>query len=295
MTGPSGPPGSEVPESAVSELHALYRDAARAEPGALLDRSILEAARAELKADQMMKSRRPRPWWRSWLPVTSAIAVALIGLSVTWRVIDEQERDLRQELKAAQGAPAGSGDTAASAPPARRAAEAMPTIAGAAPPAATGRRAGSAAVKDSAVGVPEPPAMSAPAAPAAMAPPPPEQAVKKRQRAETDELPERRDAGFAAESASAPLRQAGKLEAGSLGASGATAADSVARPAANSAAKSVAVPTTQAADPPTADAWLKHIRELRAAGRVAEAAQSLARFRVRYPDFALPADLLDLK
>ena len=293
MTGPAIPPGPEAP--AVSELHALYRAAAQAEPSALLDRGILEAARAELKAEQATKSRRSKPWWRGWLPVTSAIAVALIGLSLTWRVMDEQERDLREELKAAQGARGSSAETAGSAGAAQRAAEA-PSLRSASPPAEeTRRRAESAAAKDSLPGVPEPPAMPVPAAPAAIAPAPPEQAMKKTQRAETDELRERRDAATAAQSASGPARQAGKLEAGSLGASGAAAADILARPAANSAAKSVAVPTTQAADPPTADAWLKHIRELRAAGRSAEAAQSLARFRARYPDLVLPDDLLNLK
>ena len=39
------------------------------------------------------------------------------------------------------------------------------------------------------------------------------------------------------------------------------------------------------------DVWLQGVRDLRAAGRDAEAVQSLARFRQRYPDFPLPADL----
>jgi len=48
-------------------------------------------------------------------------------------------------------------------------------------------------------------------------------------------------------------------------------------------------------DGETPEAWLKHIRELQSTGRNAEAAQSLARFRVRYPDHVLPADLVKLK
>jgi hypothetical protein len=65
-----------------------------------------------------------------------------------------------------------------------------------------------------------------------------------------------------------------------------------AKPAAKSAVGSVSMPPPDAATP---EAWLNRIRELRAAGRGAEAAQSLVRFRARYPDFALPDDLLDLK
>jgi hypothetical protein len=58
------------------------------------------------------------------------------------------------------------------------------------------------------------------------------------------------------------------------------------------AADSLALPAPDAATP---DAWLKQIRELRAAGRTADAVQSLARFRTRYPDYAVPGDLLNLK
>ena len=285
MTRSTLPPEPEVPESTVSELHALYHEGSKAEPGLMLDRSILDAARAEVRADRATK--RQTRWWKNWLPVTSVIAVAVIGLSVTWRVMDEQERHLREEMSAAGAA----NETAGRAVPAERPADAKPSLDATAPAAEKSRRVESRAVKDAAVGVPEPAAMSAPATPATMAPAPAEQALKKEsRRAETDELRERRDAGAAANSASGPARQSGKLEAGSLGtaSSGEAAADSVARPS----AKSVAAPAIDAATP---DAWLKYIRELRAAGRSADAAQSLARFRARYPDLVLPDDLLNLK
>ncbi len=298
MTGPVMPPRPEAPESVVSELHALYREAKQAEPSAMLDRGILDAARAELQAKHALRSKRPRTWWQGWLSVASAIAVALVGLSVTWRVMDEQERDLRQEMKAAQGVRERSADTAGSAAPAQPAAEIPPLPSAPAPAAEKSRRAESAVVKDAPPGVPEPVALPAPAAPATMAPAPVEQAAKKIQRAEIDELRERRDAGSAAESAPAPSRQTGKLEGRSLGASAGSeiAADALAKPAANVSAKSIAAPVAQpAADAATPEAWLKHIRELRSAGRSAEAAQSLARFRARYPDLVLPDDLLNLK
>lgn len=60
-------------------------------------------------------------------------------------------------------------------------------------------------------------------------------------------------------------------------------------PAADSIAPSL---STRPDDATTPEAWLELIRKHRAAGRNAEAAQSLARFRMRYPDYVLPADLI---
>lgn len=295
MTGPVIPPGPEAPEPVVSELHALYREAARAEPGATLDRGILDAARAELEAGRAKKSRRPKPWWRVWLPVASAFAVALVGLSVTWRVMDEQERALRQEMKAAQGAGESSVDTARSVAPAQSAGKAARLPRAPAPAAEETRRPESAVAKDAPPAVAGPAPFPASAAPAAVPPAPAEQTLKKIQRAEADEWRERRDAGAAADSA-APVRQAGKLEARSLGVGAGSEATSevLVKPGANVSAKSVAGPQA-AAEAANPEAWLAQIRDLRAAGRSAEAAQSLARFRARYPDFVLPEDLLNLK
>ena len=102
MTRSVLPPKPEVAESTASELQALYREAAQAEPDAMLDRKILDAARAELRSAGEAKARRRRPWWQGWLSAASALAIALVGLSLTWRVMDQQERDLRQEMKAAE-------------------------------------------------------------------------------------------------------------------------------------------------------------------------------------------------
>ena len=300
MTHSDLPPQPEVPESSVSALHALYREGATAEPSLTLDRCILDAARAELQISGAAKARRPAPWWKSWLPLTSAIAIAAVGLSVTWRVMDEQELHLREEMRAVQA----EGKRAGRAAPAERPVEVQPSPNVQALATGESRRADSVLVRDAPIGVPEPEvkpapaALAAPAAPAAMAPMVVEEVLKKGRRAEADQLPDRRDASSAAEAASGPARQMGKLEAGGLAAdsSGEKGADSFARPSAgsvaNSASKSVAAPAVDAATP---EAWLKHIRELRAAGRSAEAAQSLARFRARYPDLVLPDDLLNLK
>jgi hypothetical protein len=88
---------SEMPESNRRELQALYREAATDEPGPMLDRSILDAARAELKS-AAASNARPVPWWKGWLPATTAIAAVVVGVSLTWRVMDEQERQLREEI-----------------------------------------------------------------------------------------------------------------------------------------------------------------------------------------------------
>jgi hypothetical protein len=278
----------------VSALHALYREGATAEPSLTLDRSILDAARAELRVNRATQARPPAPWWKSWLPVTSAIAIAAVGLSVTWRVMDEQERHLREEMRAVQA----EGERAGRADPAQRPAETQAAVNAQAPVAEKSRRGESAAVRDAPIAIPQSEAKPAPATPAAIAPMVAEEVMKKGQRAETDQLRDRRDASAAAEAAPGPSRQMGKLGAGGLaaGSSAEKEAGSLAKPSGasvvQSAAKSMAAPAADAATP---EAWLKDIRDLRAAGRVAEAAQSLTRFRARYPNFVLPDDLLDLK
>jgi hypothetical protein len=304
MTRPVSSPLPELPESTVNALHALYREGATAEPSLALDRSILEAARAEVQVSGATQTRRPAPWWKSWLPVTSVIAVAVVGVSVTWRVMDEQERHLREEMRAQQA----EGERAGRVVPAQRPAETHPAFNAPVPVAEKSRRAESAVVRDAPIAVsqpeakPAPAVLAAPAAPTAIAPMVAEEVMKKSQRAETDQLRDRRDASASKEAASSPTRQMGKLEAGGFaaGSSGEKGADLLARPSTGSAvnsvaqsvAKSVAAPAADAATP---EAWLQHIRELRTGGRSAEAAQSLTRFRARYPDFLLPDDLHGLK
>lgn len=110
MTRSGLPSEPAVPDPSVGELQALYREAASEEPGPALDHRILDAARAEVQAAR--RAKRPPPWWRGWLPLTSAIAVAAVGLSLTWRVIDQQERELREETNAAGAADARPGKPA---------------------------------------------------------------------------------------------------------------------------------------------------------------------------------------
>ena len=76
-------------------------------------------------------------------------------------------------------------------------------------------------------------------------------------------------------------------------------AEAVSELAAKSMTKRMASPAMNkeadaANDLATPEAWLDQIRKLRTSGRNAEAAQSLERFRKRYPDMALPDDLLEV-
>jgi hypothetical protein len=253
MSASAVPPKPDLSESATSELQALYREAATEEPGPSLDRTILATARDELRP--AVAPRRQTPRWRSWFAATSAIAVAVLGLSLTLRVMDEQERDRREEIGAGQAAT----DSASKAAPAELPAATKP--ASRVPKPAPGAPA--ARSQDAAPVPARPPAVEPqafPAAPPAMAPAPaaPQESMQKSRRAEGDDARETtRDAR--AGSLAAPASALGKLEV------------------------------------PAPEAWLQQIRDLRASGRNAEAIQSLARFRGRYPDFVLPDDLANLK
>ncbi|MFZ4539176.1 hypothetical protein [Propionivibrio sp.] len=302
MTRPVLPPAPEVPDSTVNELHALYHQVAGDEPSLMLDRCILNAARAEVQSHGTTESRPQAPWWKRWLAPASAIAVAALGLSLSWHVMDQQERDMREEMSATQAERKGEDDASGQIAPAAKPDPAQPSSKTQA--STTTRRAETKAARNSPAEIQEqaaPPARGlpaelmvappAPAAPAFIAPPmPAHEAQKKSKRAEVDEPREKRDTRDAVSAGSGLAHPLGKLEARQPGpdSSASAAADYSSDSTANATAKS-------ADDAATPEAWLKHIRELRAAGRNAAAAQSLARFRLRYPSFMLPDDLINLK
>ena len=128
---------------------------------------------------------------------------------------------------------------------------------------------------------PEPRAFGVPTAPAPAVALPQEVEAKKAARSGVREMESRRDAAVQ-DAAPALSRAAPKLEAARSGAGNEAAGAITVAPAAK-------VVGERDADSP--EAWLQRVRDLRAAGRDAEAVQSLARFRQRYPDFPLPADL----
>ncbi|HET6720318.1 MAG TPA: hypothetical protein VFH22_11755, partial [Rhodocyclaceae bacterium] len=99
-----------------SELQALYRAAAQAagdEPDARLDARILAAARTASGERQARRQRPPAAWWKRWLVPVSVTAVAVLGVSLTLRVNEEQAA-LEAARQMAEAPPAGR---SASAPP----------------------------------------------------------------------------------------------------------------------------------------------------------------------------------
>ena len=306
MTRPIIPPKDPIPDSTVSEIHALYREGAgAAEPGPSLDRAILDAARADLRADNGAKQRRQLPWWKRWIPATTAIAVAVIGLSFTLRVSELQESDL-SAVTGAMEPKRDDAKIAADKVPGKAALSDHPTRSQAASKAEvpkpnqndeskSGQNFSSAVREMTARPAPAAERRAIPArqgpspggaaqAPETMAQPVPASEPQKKSlrsdgygRLEKSESDASGAAG--AELARPPLRR----EAEHIGVSSRDG------PAADSIAPSL---STRPDDATTPEAWLELIRKHRAAGRNAEAAQSLARFRMRYPDYVLPADLI---
>lgn len=279
------------PEPSESELLALYHEASDAEPGSLLDQRILAAAKADLLLDQK-RNRRSSPWWKSLLVPVTTVAIGVLGVSLTWRVVDQQEQELRAitsptDDAVVEQAPAES--VTAPPPVTQEKKEPRPEAKAVSKPVAPEVKKSSPArqleAKDRAQPLDSaPPAKPAPAvgaAPAPMAAPQSVQPAPAQEcSAEAEALPFAGEIGESSVAGKAEM--AAPIAKRRLDNSRAQLADSAALPHA-------------ADDGETPEAWLKHIRELQSVGRDAEAAQSLARFRARYPDHVLPADLRDLK
>lgn len=306
MTRPIIPPKDDVADSTVSEIHALYREGVEAaEPGPGLDRAILDAARAELRAANTAESRRNSPWWKQWIPATTAIAVAVIGLSLTLRVSELQDSDLSTATSstepkrdsAVSGTEKLTGKATLSDHPTRSQAASKAEAPksnqndesksdqdfssavrekAARPTSAAERRAIPARQESSGDRAAQAPAATAQPVPAS-------EPQKKSLRIDAPERLEKSKSDNSGTAGTELARPPARLEAEHYG------AGSRAGTAADSIAPSVSKLPDDAATP---EAWLKLIREQRASGRSAEAAQSLARFRVRYPNYVLPADLI---
>ena len=295
MSTPASPKQKDLPESAVSELHTLYREGAADEPDAMLDRRILDAARSALHEDQTRKANHTTSWWKTWAKPASVFAIMILGISLSWNVMDEQERTMRDELISAErthelASQAKTKDTrtapaaTAQAPmqeTATKDAAAMaekkqgvaPQVAPVAEPQAFPARQDSAKSEASATG--------SLVKPSAVADAPAEVELRKSVAAPAAPPP--------AILAPAP---AAALAMPAADASAERANKSSAKRLASTALSKESDATDDAANP---EAWLDQIRKLRAAGRNAEAAQSLERFRKRYPGVALPDDLREVK
>ena len=108
MTGSIGKttrdPAMPAERAEVDRLyHAAVAERADEQPSPQLDQRILAAAHAEVAQAKAVKNVR-LPWWRRYFAPASAVIVALFGLTVAWRVMDEQELAQRQQLAAVGGA-----------------------------------------------------------------------------------------------------------------------------------------------------------------------------------------------
>lgn len=236
------------------KLSRLYRESARVEPPAALDRAILEAARRAAEPG----SGHRRPWWRRWAVPVTAFATLVLTVTLTLMVQHERERsEVGPESVPAEAAPAAPAPQPAAAPESAKAdaagAAAVPRQRPPAPPVPSKRMqdAGAPATqpfvreaKDAAPEAAEPlPQREIPEArPAAPPPAAPASADSAERRART-----------------APLLR--KQEFPAL------------------------------AEPRPPEAWIEEIRQLRKQGRDKEAAEMLAELRKTYPDHSLPEDL----
>jgi len=240
-----------------AQVSARYRELAREEPSARLDAAILGAARA----------RAARPGVRRWAVPVSLAAVLVLSVIVTTRIHEEAPY-------LESGAPAPAGRTAEPAtPPAPAPAE----------PKTAGKIARDA---------PQPLQRSQ----ARQEPAKPELRADMAKRS----LEEREAARFAAAPAAAPepaaeAQAARPAEQSTADAASAPAAAGLSadRMAASRAAPAPAPMAARerkerAAFEESPEKWLDHIARLRGESRDAEADESLARFRRRYPDYKIP-------
>jgi hypothetical protein len=239
-----------------ARISARYRELAREEPSARLDAAILGAARA----------RAARPGVRRWAVPVSLAAVLVLSVIVTLRIHEEAP-----DLESGAVSPAEPKTKAATPAPAPAEAKTAGKIATEAP----------RLLKRSE---------------------PKQEPAKPQLRADMAKrsLEEREAAPFATAPAAAPApaadaqaaRPAGQSAAGAVSVPPA-AGSSADRMAASRAAPAPAPMAARERSEPAAfeespEKWLEHIARLRGEGRDADADESLARFRRRYPDYRIP-------
>lgn len=296
------------------DLSQLYRDAARDEPPAALDRMILEAAWTE--AARTARAVR-RPWWRSWLAPVTAFATVVLTFTLTLLVHQERERE-EAKARSEQHKPAAPAQAPAAAPsePAAptmkqdradtpRPAEPAPVpqrlqrgertarpgdLSSVPPRESEGRRADApplgkampeafpGAMKEEAAAPVQ--SRSQEAGPAPVAP------------ASGDSLPAPPPPAAVAPAAPRPAPFPQPAPAAEAKRKAAPAAG-----AATGAATEISRMRDGRAEPledralRAPEDWLEDIRALKRQGREREAQEALARFRRAYPDYALPGDL----
>jgi hypothetical protein len=243
-----------------SEISALYRDGANAEPAPALDAAIRAAAREAL-GERPAAAPRPQPWWQRWRLPVGVFATLVLTFSLTLLVERERARDL-EPAPAAVPVPPRVDERAASASPAAGEAQRQR----AAPP----QKSAPAIRRDELPQEPRAAEAAATTAPAAQPPVPIAPPAL----------------GGAAAPAAAEQRSSVEMFKARPAAEGAMA-DRVA-PAAPQMKREAKAAAPAVRSP---EAWLEEIRRLRREGRAAEALAQLDEFRRTHPDYVLPDDL----
>lgn len=301
------------PDPRDPRLDVAYRDAANDQPPAAIDERIRAAARRAVAAGpQSLEARArvdaQRSWVARWRVPVSIAATVLIAVTLSYMVQDEEVRKARIDGVPTGPAPAQESSAAPPPPaPAAPGAKAQEAPAPAAPPAPAKRAA--PAADTAAASRTEPAAVPFPASPPAVRQAPAEleasaSADRARENAALAKELEQRQAGLerrVAEEARTTADQ--RLQS-------APAPTAVPAPAPAPMAKPDPSRERALADRPagrlereavsgraeqkvrTPEEWLEDIRRLKTQGRTEDVAKELAEFRKRYPDYKLPADLL---
>jgi hypothetical protein len=272
-----------------------YRRTPRDEPPPELDERIRAAARRAVGTQprslaQQAADERRRSWASRWRVPLSVAATVVIAVTLTVMVQEEERRprdDAGQNVVPSRVEPREVEEAARSSVPEAPEASAPAKLRSAPPPAAA----------------PAAPPRPAPAAPTSAAEPAAPRPLRE-ERATEAQQPAAAESGPAA---------AGRLTVRPL--VPAPAASAPAAPAPAPEPRPLAEPAQRAApassealrrdrtlgDRPerasreavvrSPEAWVEHIRSLRAQGREAEATSELAELRRAHPDFQLPADL----
>jgi hypothetical protein len=297
-------------------LDAAYRDTATDEPRPETDERLRAAARRAVAAGpQSLEARAradaQRAWTARWRVPMSIAATVVVAVTLSYMVQDEEVR--RARIDGVPGGPAPAQEspaapaTPAPAAPAAKVQEAPATPS--APPPAPAKRAAQAADATVAAPRPEPVAVPFPASPPAERQAPPEAEAsargdRARENAALAKELEQRQAELERRVAEEGRRSAAqRLQS-------APAPAAVPPPAPAPMAKPAPTRERALADRPagrlereaasglaeqkvrTPEEWLEDIRRLKVQGRTEDVAKELAEFRKRYPDYKLPADML---
>jgi hypothetical protein len=290
-------------ERDLAALSRSYRAAKGDEPPREIDDAIRAAARRAVHAGPQAQRRN---WMTTW--ATPVATAAMLVLTVSIGLVSYRERpdlattEVRSEPPARPQAPtavpaqvpepaaASLPASPAASPPARaksavappmpfsNVAPAMDKLRAQAPAAAREEvkreRAADANVRESFVPAPAPAPAAAPAA-------------------KDSAMLEKRT--YAAPASAAPEPQAAPALAAPPARSDMQSSERAAPAAAGASAGLMVQKAKEEKTERTPEAWLKDITELRRDGKLKEALEELEKFRKRFPDYALPPELKDLR